>query len=54
MKEHLSDKMRKLSDVLHFFGRFEESNAVALFARWLTIHDIKDIDALVTKVEHLY
>jgi len=44
MSESLSDLLRRLSTVLHFFRMYEESKVLGHLAMWLDKHDIRSDD----------
>lgn len=44
MGEHLGDVLYRLSGVLHWLGKYEEANAVALTARLVRGRGLRDLD----------
>lgn len=51
MGETLRDRLLKLSSVLHWLGRFEESKACTLLARFVQAMGVRDLSELTPLVE---
>lgn len=46
MSEHLADVLVKTAGVLHWFGRWTESNACILLSRLVRLRDLKTLEEL--------
>lgn len=50
MGEHLAEVMVRLGDVMHWLGKYQESNACILLSRFLRALDVGTLDQLEVMV----
>jgi hypothetical protein len=53
MGENLADALLKTSEVLHWLGKYQESNALVLLSRLMRAHKIPTLDLLEAMVVDL-
>lgn len=46
MEENIPDTLLKLSDVMHWLGKYREANALVLLSRWLRARNIETLEVL--------
>lgn len=55
MKQALGDVLSQLSSILHWFGKYEESNAVAIterLVRTVNVTTLEEYEAWVERLSH--